>query len=311
MFEENKICHLLNIKYPIIQGGMVWVSGAKLAAAVSNAGGLGVIGAGSMNLELLESQILKATKLTKNPLALNIPLLYKNSEKQVELALKLGIKIFITSAGSPNKHTKNIQDRGAIVGHVSSTPGLAKKCENAGVDFIVAEGFEAGGHNGRDEITSMTLIPQVADSTSIPLVAAGGIVDARSMSAAFMLGADAVQMGSRFVMAKESSAHQNFKEMISKAGPASTMLSMKSTVPVRLLKNKFYNEITNLEFNGSTPQQLLDHLGKGRAQNGMLNGDIENGELEIGQVAAMLNSAPPAKEIINSIIQDFKILNRL
>ena len=239
---NNPVCKLLGIKIPIIQGGMVWVSGGRLAGTVSKEGGLGLVGAGSMKLDILEAQIKKAQGITSNPIGINLPLLYAGVDKQIELALKPGIKIFFTSGGSPKKFTKFLKDAGCTVVHVTSTPLLAKKCEDAGVDAVVAEGFEAGGHNGRDELTTMVLIPQVVDAVKIPVIAAGGIADARGIAAAFALGAQGVQIGTRFIATKEASAHSNFKEAVKNAGPADTMLSMKELVPVRLLKNKFYDE---------------------------------------------------------------------
>lgn len=304
--KETSVSKLLEIKYPIIQGGMVWVSGAKLAAAASNAGCLGVIGAGSMKPELLKQHILMAQELTNKPLAINLPLLYSQIEEQIAAALDLGIKIFITSAGSPKKYTKFLKDKGCIVIHVTSTPLLAKKCEDAGVDAIVAEGVEAGGHNGRDEITTMSLIPQVVDTVKIPVIAAGGIADARGIAAAFALGSSAVQMGTRFLMTQESSAHKNYKDLLLKSDFDSTILALKEHVPVRLLKNKFYFELEELISNGATKDELIEHLGKGRAKAGMLDGDIHNGELEIGQVCSMMNSIPTTEEMINKIVNQYK-----
>jgi enoyl-[acyl-carrier protein] reductase II len=304
-FYDSKICSLLDIKYPIIQGGMVWVSGANLAAAVSNAGGLGIIGAGSMNPELLRSHIQKAKKLTTNPIAVNFPLLYSQVDKQIDVALEEGIKIFFTSAGSPKKFTKFLKDKGCIVIHVVSNPVLAKKCEDAGVDAIVAEGFEAGGHNGRDELTTMTLIPQIADAVNIPIIAAGGIYDHRTIKAAFCLGATGVQMGTRFLMTKESSAHQSYKDLLTKSDFSSTKLCMKSHVPVRLYKNKFYEEIKALEDSSATKEELIAHLGRGRAKKGMLEGDLINGELEVGQISSAINDYPSVKSVFELILKEF------
>lgn len=306
-FSKNKICKLLGIKYPIIQAGMVWVSGAKLAAASAQAGILGVIGAGSMNPELLDFHIKKAKTLTKNhhAIAVNIPLLYKYTQEQIDVSLANGIKIFITSAGSPAKYTKYLKDHGAIIIHVTSSPSLAKKCEDAGVDAIIAEGFEAGGHNGRDEITTLCLIPQVVDSVKIPVIAAGGIYDARSMLACLCLGASAVQIGTRFVNTVESSAHKNFKERIIQAGPGDTKLMMKSYVPVRLLKNQFSLEIEQIEAQNNI-EKIKEHLGHGRAKLGMLDGDMDNGELEIGQCSAAIDDITTVKDIVDKIINDIK-----
>ena len=304
--KESKIQKLLNIKYPIIQGGMVWVSGGKLAAAASNAGCLGVIGAGSMKPDLLKLHIEKAQSLTNKPLAVNLPLLYKDIEAQINTALETGIRIFITSAGSPKKFTKFLKDKGCVVIHVTSTPLLAKKCEDAGVDAIVAEGFEAGGHNGRDEITTMCLIPQVVDTVSIPVIAAGGIVDGRTMAAAFALGADAIQMGTRFLMTQESSAHQNYKDLLLNANFDSTMLSLKKHVPVRLYKNKFYDDISSLEQKGASMEVLVQHLGKGRAKAGMLDGDLAEGELEVGQGCSMIKDLPTVEQMILNLVSQYE-----
>ncbi len=305
----NPICKLLNIKYPIIQGGMVWVSGAKLAAAVSNAGGLGLVGAGSMKPELLKTHILKAQSLTNKSLGINVPLLYEGSLEQIDCALDLGIKIFFTSAGSPSKMTSYLKNKNAIVVHVTSTPTLAMKCEVAGVDAVVCEGFEAGGHNGRDEITSLVLIPQVRQKIKIPLIAAGGFSTGRSVLSAMALGADAVQMGTRFLMTKESSAHENFKQYALKASPESTKLLMKKTVPVRLLENNFSHEIESLEsrYQGEElKNNLLSHLGKYRARAGMLNGDIDNGELEVGQIISLIKTIPSVAEVMEEIVRDYE-----
>lgn len=302
---KNIICELFGIKYPIIQGGMVWVSGSKLASAVSNSGGLGLLGAGSMKPDLLKTHIEKSQSLTSNPIGVNIPLLYKYSEEQIKTALDLGIKIFFTSAGSPKKYTQFLKDKGCTVVHVTSSPILAKKCEDAGVDAIVAEGFEAGGHNGRDEITTMSLIPQVVDTVSIPVIAAGGIGDGRAIAAAIALGASGVQLGTRFAATQESSAHDNFKKAIVDASSSSTMLSMKNLVPVRLLKNKFYEEITEMENGCVDPEKITQHLGKGRAKAGMLEGDVVNGELEIGQIVATVNDIPSVQDCMNDLINSY------
>jgi len=306
-FKNNKICELFNIEYPIIQAGMVWVSGAKLAAAASNNGCLGIIGAGSMKPDLLDEHLKKAIRLSKNPhaLAVNIPLLYKYVEDQIEVSLDNGIKIFFTSAGSPKKYTQYLKNKGATVVHVTSSPDLAIKCEQAGVDAIVAEGFEAGGHNGRDEITTMCLIPQVVDAVNIPVIAAGGIGDGRTMAAALCLGSDAVQIGTRFLMTQESSAHENFKDAISNAKSGDTKLMMKKYVPVRLLKNKFYEDIENAEQAGASKEDLIEILGKGRAKAGMLDGDLDKGELEVGQISALIKDLPTVEEMVNSLIVQY------
>ncbi len=307
--ENNNITSLFKIQYPIIQGGMVWVSGGKLAAAVSENGGLGLIGAGSMKPDLLKVHIKKAQSLTKNPLGVNVPLLYEKAQEQIDTALDLGIKIFFTSAGSPKTFTRYLKDHGAIVVHVTSSPGLAKKCEDAGVDAIVAEGFEAGGHNGREEITTMGLIPQVKNIVSLPVIAAGGIASGAAIAAAFALGAEGVQLGTRFLMSQESSAHQNFKELALKATPGSTKLMMKALVPVRLLSNQFSHEIEEIEKNFSgveLQKQLTHHLGKMRAKNGMLDGNIDEGELEIGQIISAIKSIPSVAEIIRELVRDYE-----
>jgi enoyl-[acyl-carrier protein] reductase II len=300
------ICTLLKIKYPLIQAGMVWVSGGKLAAASANAGILGVIGAGSMNLDVLREHILKAKKLTAHPerLAVNVPLLYEKNKEQLELCLELGIKTIITSAGSPKTYTSWLKDQGCIVLHVVSTPEFAVKSEAAGVDIVIAEGFEAGGHNGRDEITTLALIPQVVDAVTIPVIAAGGIGDGRAIAAVMCLGAAGAQLGTRFVATAESSAHSHFKDAILKAGPGSTMLSMKNLVPVRLLKNKFFEDVKQLENNNATKEELAALLGHGRAKLGMLEGNMLEGELEIGQIAGLIKDIPTVEELVSKLIQE-------
>ena len=312
---NNSITKLFNIKYPIISGGMVWVSGAKLAAAVSQAGGLGLIGAGSMKPDVLKAHILKAQKLTDKPFGVNVPLLYSGAQDQINTALELGVKIFFTSAGSPKKFTGYLKEKGAIVVHVTSSPALAIKCEEAGVDAVVAEGFEAGGHNGREEITTMTLIPQVRKAIKIPLLAAGGIASGSAIAASMALGADGVQLGTRFLMTRESSAHENFKRLALHAAPHSTQIMMRSTVPVRLLTNTFSLEIKKIEetYIGEELKTKLDeHLGKYRAMNGMLQGDIDQGELEIGQIVSLIKDVPSAEEVMKELISDYqKTLSRL
>jgi len=303
--KNTEICDLLNIKYPIIQGGMVWVSGAKLAAAASNAGCLGVIGAGSMNPELLKKHIEKAQSLTDKPLAVNFPLLYSKVDDQIQVALDANIKIFITSAGSPKMFTKMLKDKGRIVMHVTSSPILAKKCADAGVDAVIAEGFEAGGHNGRDEITTLALIPQVVDSVDIPVIAAGGFADGRGIAAGLALGASGIQMGTRFLMTKESSAHENYKNILLDANSGSTKLMLKSHVPVRLFKNKFFTEIEELEKMCANKEKLIEHLGHGRARKGMLDGDLESGELEIGQICSLIKAIPTVKEMVENLEIEF------
>ncbi len=305
---KTRITALLGIKYPIIQAGMVWVSGGKLAAAAANAGILGVIGAGSMTEELLSAHIKKAQELltADGALAVNVPLLYRGSERQIEIALELGIRRFITSAGSPKMFTQKLKEQGCTVGHVVSSPLLAQKCQDAGVDFVVAEGFEAGGHNGRDEITTMVLIPQVKDQVKIPVVAAGGIGDGRGMAAAFALGAEGVQLGTRFVCSIEASAHPAFKEAAVAAEPGSTMLCMKKLVPVRLLKNKFFEDVAKLEAQGASAEDLDKLLGKYRAKNGMLLGDMTEGELEIGEISGLMKEVLPVKEIVKLLLTEYQ-----
>jgi enoyl-[acyl-carrier protein] reductase II len=297
---------LLGIKYPVIQAGMVWVSGAKLAAAASEAGCLGLIGAGSMKPELLRQHILKAQSLTQKPFGVNVPLLYERIEEQLDLALELGVRIFFTSAGSPKKFTPKLKSAGAIVVHVTSTPELALKCQTAGVDAVVVEGFEAGGHNGRDEITSMVLIPETKRLLKIPVIAAGGIASGASIAAALALGADGVQIGSRFACTKESSAHAAFKGAIVESKSTSTMLSMKNLVPVRLLKNDFFQQVSALESQGAGPAQLMELLGKGRAKKGMLEGDLEQGELEIGQVAGLIEDIPTVASLVKRLLSEYE-----
>lgn len=304
--KSAQICALFGVKYPIVQGGMVWVSGGKLAAAVSEAGGLGLIGAGSMKPELLKLHIAKAKQLTARPFGVNLPLLYHGAEEQLRVALDGGVRIFFTSAGSPKKFTSFLKKEGCKVVHVTSSPELAKKCEDAGVDAVVAEGFEAGGHNGRDELTTMALIPLVVDSVNIPVIAAGGIGDGRGMAAALALGASGVQVGSRFAATIESSAHDEFKRAIVAAGPSSTMLAMKKLVPVRLLKNKFYEEVLKLEDKCASTEELSQLLGKGRAKAGMLDGDLVEGEFEIGQISALIQDVPSAGEIVQRLMNEFE-----
>ncbi len=307
MFSHSPLLQLFNIKYPIIQAGMVWVSGAKLAAASANVGCLGLIGAGSMKPDLLKSQIIKAKSLTQQSFGINLPLLYKDVEVQIEIALEQGIKVFFTSAGSPKKYTSYLKNKDCIVVHVCSTPEQALKCEQAGCDAVVAEGFEAGGHNGIDEITTMALIPQVVKQLKIPVIAAGGIADGSQVAAAIALGASAVQMGTRFVCTQESSAHDNFKKMILESSPGDTRLMMKKLVPVRLLKNKFSIEVEELEKNSASKEDLARLLGKGRAKLGMLDGQLEDGELEIGQVCSMIRDLPTVQGCVTQLINEYNL----
>jgi enoyl-[acyl-carrier protein] reductase II len=302
------ITNLLPIKYPIIQAGMVWVSGGKLAAASANAGILGVIGSGSMKQDLLEHHILKAQSLTSHPerLAVNVPLLYEKSKEQIETALRLGIKIIITSAGSPKTYTQWLKDQGITVIHVTSSPELAKKCEAAGCDAIIAEGFEAGGHNGREEITTMVLIPQVVDAVKIPVIAAGGIIDGRGIAAVMALGAHGAQLGTRFVATTESSAHANFKQAILNSNPGSTILTMKKHIPVRMLKNAFYDEVKKLEDQCASEEEIVKLLGHGRARAGMLEGDMIKGEFEIGQGCSLIRNCPSVAEVVDQLLADYQ-----
>jgi enoyl-[acyl-carrier protein] reductase II len=308
LLKKGRLCQLLAIDYPIIQAGMVWVSGGNLAGHAAKAGVLGVIGAGSMTPELLRQHIQKAQAIAgkkKSALAVNIPLLYKGSAEQIEIASELGINIFITSAGSPKLHTPSLKARGKTVMHVTSSPELAQKCQAAGVDVIIAEGFEAGGHNGRDELTTFALIPQVADAVTIPVVAAGGIGDGRGIAAALALGADGVQMGTRFLMTQESSAHNNFKQRIIKSTAGDTFLMMKKLTPVRLLKNKFYQQVAQLEQQNASAEELQALLGKGRAKRGMLEGDIDEGELEVGQIASMMRDIPTVAQLVERLSLEY------
>lgn len=296
---------LLGTRLPVVQAGMVWVSGGRLAAAASNTGALGLIGAGSMKPDLLKHHIDKCKSLTQRPFGINLPLLYAGVEDQIKVALDAGVRIFFTSAGSPKKWTPLLKSHGCVVVHVTSTPDLAKKCEDAGCDAVVAEGFEAGGHNGRDEITTLVLIPQVVDAVKIPVIAAGGIADGRGIAAAMALGAAGVQIGTRFAATMESSAHENFKQAIVNARPDSTFLMMKQLVPVRLLKNQFYEEVRALESRCASPEELAVHLGKGRAKAGMLDGDMAAGELEIGQVCAMVRDVPTCAELVARLEKEY------
>lgn len=308
----NPICKLFNIKYPIIQAGMVWCSGWKLASAVSNAGGLGIIGAGSMYPEVLRMHIQKCKKATDKPFGVNIPLLYPNIQEIIDVVIDENVKIIFSSAGNPATWTSILKGQGITVVHVIANTKFALKAQEAGVDAIVAEGFEAGGHNGREETTTLCLIPMIRDAVQIPVIAAGGIASGKSMLAAFALGADAVQIGSAFAVAKESSAHQAFKEKIILSAEGDTKLAMKKLVPVRLLKNEFADAVTQAEAEGANRIELMELLGKARAKLGMFEGDMENGELEIGQVSAMLKEIKPAVQILEEIWQEYTIgLKRL
>jgi len=305
---QNSITQLFNIQKPIIQAGMIWVSGWRLASAVSNAGALGIIGAGSMYPDVLKLHLQRCKAATQKPFAVNLPLLYPSIHEHIASIIEAQVPIVFTSAGNPKTYTKIFQQAGIKVVHVVSSSTFAKKAEDAGCDAVVAEGFEAGGHNGRDETTSMVLIPAVKAAVQIPVIAAGGIATGKQMLAAMVLGADAVQIGSRFVCAEESSAHIRFKQAIIDANEGDTLLSMKKTVPVRLLKNDFFKKIHEAELAGATVEELQTILGRGRAKQGMFEGDLENGELEIGQVSAMINSIKPAADIVSEIWDEFNVV---
>ncbi|RLD33204.1 MAG: nitronate monooxygenase [Bacteroidetes bacterium] len=302
---NNSITSLFNIKYPIIQGGMIWCSGWKLASAVSNAGGLGLIGTGSMRLEIAEEHIKKCAKATDKPFGVNIPLLYPYSDEIISIVLKEKVKIVFTSAGNPKKYTSVLKENGVTVVHVVANKKFALKAVEAGVDAIVAEGFEAGGHNGFEETTTMVLIPMIREVVDIPLIAAGGIASGKAMYAAMALGADGVQIGSRFAATAESSAHPKFHEEIVKADDGDTVLTLKQIVPVRLIKNDFLKKVQQLENKGATKEEFLQLLGKGRARKGMFEGDTIEGELEIGQVVSMIRSVEPVAKIIADIVTEF------
>ena len=301
----NKITSLLQIKYPIIQGGMIWNSGYKLASAVSNAGGLGLIGAGSMYPEVLREHIQKCQKATNNPFGVNVPMLYPDLEEIMKIIMEEKVKVVFTSAGNPKTWTQHLKDHGIKVVHVVSSSKFAQKAQEAGVDAVVAEGFEAGGHNGRDETTTLTLIPMVRENIEIPLIAAGGIATGRGMLAAMILGADGVQMGTRFVASLESSAHENFKETVVKANEGDTQLTLKELAPVRLVKNKFYNDIQELYAKCPSKEDLETLLGKRRAKRGMFEGDLIEGELEIGQISGLIHDILPVETIINNVMKEF------
>jgi len=304
----NKISELYNIKYPIIQGGMIWCSGWKLASVVSNSGGLGLIGSGSMYPEVLSEHIKKCKIATNKPFGVNLPLLYPDTEKHIDIILKEKIRIVFTSAGNPKKYTSLLQKNGIIVTHVVANVKFAKKCEEAGVDAIVAEGFEAGGHNGYEETTTMALIPAIRQTVSLPLIAAGGIGSGRTMLAALSLGADGVQIGSRFAASIESSGHNNFKQKILEAQDGDTKLTLKQLVPVRLIRNKFVEEVQKAEYSGASTEELLKLLGKARAKAGMFEGDVDDGELEIGQISSIINRIDPVSNIMKEILSEFEIV---
>ena len=303
---NNRITQLFNIQHPIIQAGMIWNSGWRLASAASNSGILGLIGAGSMYPDVLREHIQKCKQATDKPFGVNVPMLYPNITEIMDIIVEEGVKIVFTSAGNPKTWTKWLQDKGITVVHVVSSVKFALKAEAAGVDAIVAEGFEAGGHNGRDETTTLTLIPMVKEQLQIPLIAAGGIATGKAMLACMVLGADGVQVGSRFVASEESSAHDAFKQVVVDSKEGDTQLTLKELAPVRLVKNKFFNELQELYKTAPTPEQLKELLGRARAKRGMFEGDLEDGELEIGQIAGLINDVKPVAEIVEEMVKEFE-----
>ncbi len=302
---SNRITKLFNIEYPIIQAGMIWASGWRLASAVSNAGGLGLIGSGSMYPDVLKEHIQKCKLATARPFGVNLPLIYPDIDKHVQIIIDEGVKIVFTSAGNPKTWTEILKEKDIAVVHVVSSSKFAKKAEEAGCDAVVAEGFEAGGHNGREETTTMVLVPAVVNTVKIPVIAAGGIANGRQMLAAMVLGAEGVQMGSRFVASEEASSHTNFKEKVIHSQEGDTQLMLKQLAPVRLLKNEFFRQIQEAELKGATKEELAALLGRARAKKGMFEGDLEQGELEIGQVSSLLNNILPASEIVKNVWKEF------
>ncbi|WP_203292903.1 NAD(P)H-dependent flavin oxidoreductase [Luteirhabdus pelagi] len=307
---KNRITELFNIQYPLIQAGMIWNSGWRLASAVSNEGGLGLLGAGSMYPEVLREHIQKCQKATNKPFGVNVPMLYPDIDTIIDIIIEEGVKIVFTSAGNPKTYTSKLKEHGIIVVHVVSSVKFAQKAEAAGVDAIVAEGFEAGGHNGRDETTTFTLIPMVREQIEIPLIAAGGIATGRGMLAAMVLGADGVQVGSRFVASEEASSHQAFKKMVVEAKEGDTMLTLKELAPVRMLKNKFFEDVMELYTKSPSKEDLQKLLGRARAKKGMFEGDLEEGELEIGQIAGLIHDIKPAAQIVRDIISEFETVKK-
>jgi len=301
----NRITQLFNIKYPIIQGGMIWNSGYKLAAAVSNAGGLGLIGAGSMYPEVLREHIQKCKKATNKPFGVNVPMLYPNVEEILNIIIEEGVKIVFTSAGNPKTYTSFLKENGLTVVHVVSSTKFALKAQEAGVDAVVAEGFEAGGHNGREETTTLALIPMVTKKVTIPVIAAGGIATGKGMHAAMILGADGVQMGTRFAMTVESSAHDNFKNLLIDVKEGDTQLTLKELAPVRLIKNEFFNQLQEVYKNGASINELKEVLGRARAKRGMFEGDLVEGELEIGQIAGLISKIETVARVFEGVILEF------
>ena len=302
---KNRVTELFNIKYPIIQAGMIWHSGWKLASAVSNCGGLGLIGSASMYPDILRENIQKCKKATDKPFGVNVALLYPNLEEIINIILEEGVKIVFTSAGSPKTYTETLQKEGLKVAHVVSSTKFAVKCEEAGVDAVVAEGFEAGGHNGRDETTTFCLIPNVKKHISKPLIAAGGIALGSQMKAAMILGADGVQIGSRFAATQEASAHENWKKKITELNEGDTLLTLKELAPVRMVKNKFFNELEEIYNVGRNAEALVASLGRARAKKGMFEGDMEEGELEIGQVSALIDEVLPVETVFANLLKEF------
>ncbi len=307
MNAENPICKLFGIRYPLIQAGMIWCSGWELASAVSNAGGLGIIGSGSMYPEILRAQIQKCKAATNQPFAVNVPMLYPDLDQHLQIIIEEKVPIVFTSAGNPKTYTAMLKSHGVKVVHVVSSVKFALKAQEAGVDAVVAEGFEAGGHNGRDETTTFCLVPMVRKELQIPLIAAGGIGTGQGMLAAMVLGADAVQIGSRFVASHESSAHQAFKEKVVAAKEGDTMLTLKELAPVRLIKNKFFNDVQAAYAAGATVEELKQVLGRARAKKGMFEGDLEEGELEIGQISGLIDQIQPAAAIVSEIIEEYNL----
>ncbi|GGD42395.1 NAD(P)H-dependent flavin oxidoreductase [Muriicola marianensis] len=302
---KNRITALFGIQYPIVQAGMIWASGWRLASAVSNAGGLGLLGAGSMYPEVLREHIDKCKRATSRPFGVNVPMLYPDIDKLMEIIVEMQVPIVFTSAGNPATWTAHLKEKGIIVVHVVSSVKFALKAQQAGVDAVVAEGFEAGGHNGRDETTTLTLIPAVKEKIHIPLIAAGGIATGRSMLAAMVLGADGVQVGSRFVASDEASSHRSFKDRVVAAGEGDTQLTLKELAPVRMLKNGFYQQVQEAYSRCATPEELRELLGRARAKRGMFEGDLEEGELEIGQVSAIIHDIKPAAQIVRDMMEEF------
>jgi len=303
---QNRITELFNIEYPIIQAGMIWNSGWRLASAVSNTGGLGLLGAGSMYPEILREHILKCKKATDKPFGVNVPMLYPDIDKIIDIIIEEGVKIVFTSAGNPKTYTSKLKEQGITVVHVVSSVKFALKAQEVGVDAVVAEGFEAGGHNGREETTTFTLIPMVKEQLEIPLIAAGGIATGRGMLAAMVLGADGVQVGSRFVASEEASSHRAFKQMVVDAKEGDTQLTLKELAPVRMLKNKFFESVMQLYTTNPSKEDLVKHLGRARAKRGMFEGDMEEGELEIGQIAGLIHDIKPAAQILKDMVAEFE-----